>query len=178
MKKTGSSGNRSSSRSLVILEVIVVITFGVVCGVAATAMGSTSGAQAPEASQAFPVNDNGQSYGSVDEAVDGVEEPDLIRCQADNGKVGYCLKAEMEGETPRTSEEAEAIMMKGLRGYEIPVYEADGSTQIGVFTCGGPGSEIGGISPDGSSWSKTSNADGTITTTIEEADGTITKTTE
>lgn len=74
----------------------------------------------------YAVNENGQTYGTLSEAhLDepglSTEEwyqriPDLILAQATNGKEGYVTKGDLlSGKSP------------------IPVYEADGETQIGVL---------------------------------------------
>ena len=102
----------------------------------------------------------------------------MIRVEADNGKVGYCYRTELDPTPSHSREEAEAIMEQSMRGREIPVYESDGVTQIGVFTEGGPGSGVTMKKADGTTIEMVTNEDRTITTTITKPDGTVTETTE
>ena len=67
---------------------------------------------------------------------------------------------------------------RGLRGYTIPVYEADGVTQIGVFQVGGPGTTVQREQADGDTVTRTADADGNIITTTTHPDGTVTIETE
>ncbi len=79
---------------------------------------------------------------------------DLMEVKATNGQLGYVDRAvldELTGANAANPEEALA-WMREVEGYstptiEIPVYEADGSTQIGVF----PVSRTGGAKPSPSS---------------------------
>jgi len=85
---------------------------------------------------AWPKNDLGVTYGSALDAVSHEDEPDLIRVEATNGKVGYAYRTDLEG--PEPSSPAAAIAQQKARGGKpdvIPVYEVDGITQIGVFLC-------------------------------------------
>jgi hypothetical protein len=123
------------------------------------------------AKSAYPTNAAGQTCGG-DKPL--VENPDLVKVQATNGKAGYSLKADIYPDAdPRTPEEAEEITKRGLRGYMIPVYESDGVTQIGVFQVGGPGSKAVYGRADGTVTME-ADADGTIITTTVTADGTTT----
>jgi hypothetical protein len=90
----------------------------------------------------FGVNANGQSYGITG---DPRGEPDLIAVVATNGRQGYVYRAELE-EADGTSavrqfdspddavawQEANAGIVQS-----VPVYESDGTTQIGEFRVGG-----------------------------------------
>ncbi|TLM99271.1 MAG: hypothetical protein FDZ75_00480 [Actinobacteria bacterium] len=84
-------------------------------------------------SEPWPINARGQTYGIT---VDG-REPDLVRVAASNNRVGYSSRAELNGPTPSSPEEAlrwQAAQAGKVR--EVPVYQADGVTQIGVFRIG------------------------------------------
>lgn len=86
----------------------------------------------------YPKNQNGQTYGSAVYATSPETEPDLILAFGVDGTEGYLLKKDMEGELPNTPEEA--IEMQNNRspdGYDIPLYDKDGETVIGVFHVGG-----------------------------------------
>ncbi|MCP1186442.1 hypothetical protein [Paenibacillus sp. 1781tsa1] len=86
----------------------------------------------------YPKNKNGQTYGSAIYATSLETKPDLILAIGVDGTEGYLLKKDMEGELPNTPEEA--IAMQNNRspdGYDIPLYDKDGETVIGVFHVGG-----------------------------------------
>jgi len=100
------------------------------------------GAAEPETKQEtsvkYEINASGQTYnpeGSVDPNMD----PDLIRVEATNGRVGYVESALMHHppglSVPVTEGEVEAYMSHPLvmDGWSLPVYEADGVTQVGEF---------------------------------------------
>ncbi len=124
----------------------------------------------------WPTNEKGETYGSSGLAKSYDDVPDLVQVMATNGKVGYAFRISLDN--PPKAFEASSENEANLRGWEVPVYESDGVTEIGVFTVGGPGSEIGGTKADGTSWKMVSNPDGTITTTVTEPDGTKAVTTE
>ncbi len=82
----------------------------------------------------WPKNEYGVTYGSGGEAVSYEDEPDLIKVEATNGKVGYCYRTDLEG--PEPSSPAAAVAQQKARGGRsvvIPVYQVDGVTQIGSF---------------------------------------------
>ena len=88
---------------------------------------------------AFPVNSNGQTYGSSEDvAIDDL--PDLILAEATNGRMGYVnreLLDELTGANVSSPEEAVAWNEKmdaaTWETKQIPVYLLDGVTQIGTF---------------------------------------------
>lgn len=83
-----------------------------------------------------PVNANGNTYGSENEH----GTPDLIAVAATNGQSGYAYArdfAEVEG--PKPTSPADALAQQEAnegRTLSVPVYESDGTTQIGVFELG------------------------------------------
>lgn len=87
----------------------------------------------------FPKNENGQTYGSSADADSLETEPDLIAALGVDGTEGYVKRTDLEGEMPRTPEEAIASMNnnEASNGRQIPLYAADGKTVIGVFNVGG-----------------------------------------
>lgn len=90
---------------------------------------------APEgAPTVWSKNAHGVTYGSGLDAVSPEDEPDLIRVEATNGKVGYAYRSDLEGPEP-TSPAAAVAQQKAKEGKPdvIPVYEVDGITQVGVF---------------------------------------------
>ena len=125
------------------------------------------------AESVYPMNASGLTFGAHQPLV---EEPDLMAVMATNGRVGYCYRTELMGsqQEPRTPEEAVAGNEATLRGRMIPVYESDGTTQIGVFQVGGPGSKSIGKLADGTTITQEADADGNIITTKVAPDGTTT----
>lgn len=86
----------------------------------------------------YPKNKNGQTYGSAADATSPETEPELISATSVDGTEGYVLKKDIDGEQPKTPEEALAIQnSRPPGGYDIPLYDVDGKTVIGVFHIGG-----------------------------------------
>lgn len=86
----------------------------------------------------YPKNKNGQTYGSAADATSYETGPDLISATGVDGTTGYLLKKDIDGEQPKTPEEALAIQnSRPPGGYDIPLYDVDGKTVIGVFHIGG-----------------------------------------
>lgn len=81
----------------------------------------------------YKKNANGQTYGSALYAPNPKTEPDLIQAEDENGTVGYVLKTELEGPTPKTPEEATELMRKTPKVRKINLYASDGKTVIGTF---------------------------------------------
>lgn len=82
----------------------------------------------------YPVNENGQTYGSEADATSPETRPELISALTEDGIEGYVLKKDLDGELPKTPEEAIAIQnSRSPGGRDIPLYEFDGETIIGVF---------------------------------------------
>lgn len=97
------------------------------------------GQPAPYGSADFPVNAQGDSYGPS-ENVAFEDWPDLILVEASNGADGYVerdLLNEVTGANVSSPEEAVAWQKQsdseGWTVKELPVYESDGRTQVGVF---------------------------------------------
>lgn len=86
----------------------------------------------------FPKNNNGQTYGSSADASSPEMEPELISAVGIDGTTGYVLKKDLDGERPKSPEEAIAIQnSRPPGGVDIPLYDVDGKTVIGVFHVGG-----------------------------------------
>jgi len=83
----------------------------------------------------FPINENGQSYGSVLNATSPDTEPDLIKAYGEDGTIGYVKSEDLNGEMPKTPEEALSKQRsKTLReNRQIPLYDINGKTVIGKF---------------------------------------------
>lgn len=94
-----------------------------------------SEAEAPSdrVSVVYPVNENGQTYGSAADARNYEEEPDLISAYGSDGKTtGYVKKEDLQGPQPQNPEEAMQLM-KDAKPRDIPLYDVDGITVIGNF---------------------------------------------
>jgi hypothetical protein len=125
----------------------------------------------------WPENENGQTFGSAGRVLSPGDEPDLIAVASD-GKVGYCYKTDLFGQplsTPGSDEDVNVLNGIGLRGYAIPKYESDGTTQIGVFWIGGGSGGGGGM---GGRSEASADVHGTVITTTEAPGGAITITRE
>jgi hypothetical protein len=86
----------------------------------------------------FPKNKNGQTYGSNADAATSVKEPELISAIGVDGTAGYVLKKDLDGEQPKSPEEAIARQNgRPPGGRDIPLYDVDGENVIGVFHVGG-----------------------------------------
>lgn len=89
-------------------------------------------------SPAFPVNKQGQTYGSVPETWQGDmgQLPDLVEVIASNGEIGYMPK-EIAFPSPAGSpEEASKLSQRSARVSPTTVYASDGRTIIGEFVIG------------------------------------------
>lgn len=84
----------------------------------------------------YPVNDNGMTYGSgagIDEDDPG---PDLIAAYGTNGRCGFIRSADRDP-GPQTLADVRAHLADpDPDGYDIPLYQQDGVTVIGVFHIG------------------------------------------
>ena len=85
--------------------------------------------------QSYPVNANGQTYGSDLTAELTGETPDLVLVEGDNGVTGYAYAKDLEGPAFSSPEEAVAYV-KSHESLTIPVYASDGITVLGSFTMG------------------------------------------
>ncbi|WP_153047501.1 hypothetical protein [Paenibacillus sp. EZ-K15] len=86
----------------------------------------------------YPKNKNGQTYGSSADATSPETEPELISATGVDGTAGYVLKKDLDGELPKSPEEAIAIQnSRSPDGRDIPLFDVDGETVIGVFHVGG-----------------------------------------
>lgn len=81
----------------------------------------------------YPKNESGQTYGSSVDATSSETLPDLIKSIGVDGTEGYILKKDYVGERPKSPEEAIASMETNKDGRDIPLYDVDGKTVIGVF---------------------------------------------
>ncbi len=126
----------------------------------------------------WPENESGQTFGSSGQALSPGDEPDLIAVSSD-GKRGYCYKTDLDGPLPpasSSSKDMKVLSGIGLRGYAIPKYESDGTTQIGVFRLGA--GSVGGSGGMAGRYETSADVYGTLITTTEAPGGAITITRE
>ncbi|MEJ1089484.1 hypothetical protein WDU99_14300 [Microbacterium sp. Mu-80] len=129
---------------------VLVLALGVVGGAAVAAVpalfapANVSGGDietTPMPAPTYGVNTRGESFGSSADARTPAEEPDLIRAEARNGKVGYVRRTELEAadgtaamKTFGSPDDALAWQRKNAGAdVSIPVYLEDGVTVIGDF---------------------------------------------
>jgi len=129
---------RRRHRSVATLGLAAALTALVLGGAAlAGAFDADSPAPWPEpplaAESAYPTNAAGETCGTHEPLV---EKPDLMAAVGRYGVHGYLRRSDIIGAPPETPEEAAAQTRRSLRGYTVPLYEADGVTQIGVFRVG------------------------------------------
>ncbi|EJL45347.1 hypothetical protein BAG01nite_47110 [Brevibacillus agri] len=86
----------------------------------------------------FPINEQGQTYGSALNVTSLGAEPDLIKAYGVDGTLGYVRSEDLRGVKPKNPSEAVALTKqlnaKGSR--HIPLYDVDGKTVIGQFSIG------------------------------------------
>lgn len=86
------------------------------------------------------VNAKGETYG-VESQQNG--SPDLIAVMATNGQSGYAYAKDLHGgPMPTSPEDAVKNFSTPRPPREIPVFQSDGETQIGVFMAAGSGGGI------------------------------------
>lgn len=74
-------------------------------------------------------NRQGKSYGTAEGVRDDAKLPDLVSAYATNGKLGY-VYSDALSKKPTTR----AAARNAQQQWTVPVYEQDGTTQLGVFT--------------------------------------------
>lgn len=104
-------------------------------------------AASEKAEMKYAINANGLTYGHVDPKVapEQQEMPELIAAIGIDGTEGYVYACDLDGEQPRTPEEAVEYMArlekevaaaraaKSVYFRTIPLYASDGVTVIGEF---------------------------------------------
>jgi hypothetical protein len=97
----------------------------------------------------YPVNENGQTYGSMAfVSPNNPTPPDLVACMGIDGTEGYCYNTDLNAGQPNNPEEAIEYMRRLEERHEemrrtgeehvrtIPLYAYDGVTIIGEFGIG------------------------------------------
>lgn len=126
---------------------IAVLVIGVMVGMAMVVPAMAN----IEAGVKYPINENGQTYGTMNEVgPKSPYPPDLVAAKGIDGTEGYVYLKDLDGDQPKNPEEA-VVYMKNLEEqiqkaikngeeclYYIPLYKADGETVIGSFGMGIP----------------------------------------
>lgn len=116
-------------------QATVIIGIALVTGIIVGALGNgyAIGKTTSEPTHIFPKNESGMTYGSyLDATLD--EAPDLISAYGVDGTLGYVLLKDLEGEKPKSPQEALEQQNKNKgKVRQIPLYDVDGKTVIGVF---------------------------------------------
>ena len=126
---------KSFAGRTIIIGVILVagITVGMIDYYPTPAKTDTTPNQSQIPAYAYPVNENGQTYGSASYATSLETEPDLILATGVGSTIGYVQSEDLNGVQPKTPEEALELMRKAPSARKIPLYAVDGKTVIGTF---------------------------------------------
>ena len=130
--------------SVAVLGVGIGAAIAVVPSILAPAGVTTRDGIAPSAmpDPKYPTNSSGQTFGSLIDSNSPTNDPDLIKVEASNGKVGYVYKKDLDAADGTTAAESfkspsDAIAYQNAHAndapVQIPVYASDGKTQIGTF---------------------------------------------
>ena len=86
----------------------------------------------------YPTNQNGQTYGTLENIKSFDDAPELIKAEGVDGTIGYVKSSDVFTKMPESPEEA--VKMQAERdskgSYTIPLYAEDGKTIIGEFPVG------------------------------------------
>lgn len=125
---------RLGVRTVIIgIALIAGIVVGTLCFGVAIANTYSNQSLAPD--PVYPRNENGQTYGSGLYATSDTE-PDLIKAYGVDGTLGYVRSVDLDGPMPKTPQEALANQRRAGSIHQIPLYDVDGETVIGVFNVG------------------------------------------
>lgn len=84
----------------------------------------------------YPKNESGETYGSGMGHTPYERRPDLIESIGVDGTVGYVRQSEIDGEPPKSPEEALARQAEQTTPRYVNLYKSDGKTIIGKFKIG------------------------------------------
>lgn len=121
---------------ILIMAIIAGILLGTLCFDSVIASNNPN--QSFSSAPVYPINENGETYGSSSYAISLETEPDLISAIGVDGTLGYVRKTDLNGEMPNNPEQALAGMrQREGKVRQIPLYDVDGKTVIGAFNVGG-----------------------------------------
>lgn len=177
----GAHERRHRRRRRFIFIAVTILGAGIALGGAALAGAFDSSSPAPwpepslPAESVYPTNAAGETYGTSEPLV---EEPDLVAAIGRHGVHGYLRTSDIDGDPPDTPEEAAEQTKRGLRGYTVPLYGANGVTVVGEFQVGGSDGQMRMKQADGTVITMEADHDGNIITTTTHPDGSVTIETE
>ena len=107
-----------------------IISFFVFIVIITIASVASSRSDTMTSDNSFPMNSDGQTYGSLG-GINTIEEaPDLIEAQGVDGTFGYVLKTDLLGGKLKSPEDD----ISSIEGnVQLPLYDLDGKTVIGTF---------------------------------------------
>jgi len=138
------TSRRRSKKWIASVGVTVVVAASIPVAFVIGADASGPATRSQQAAASFPRNLHGLTYGSGLDAISPKNEPDLMQAFATNGKLGYVMRVDLESQ-PLPSSPAQALAIQRARtgaGKFVPVYNVDGTTQIGVFDINGTGQTL------------------------------------
>ncbi|PWW01198.1 hypothetical protein DFQ01_11088 [Paenibacillus cellulosilyticus] len=115
--------------------IVGTLTLG---GVLANPSDSSTQSTSSDKEISYPLNENGQTYGSSLDATSVEKEPDLVKAYGVDGTLGYVKSDDLNGPLPSSPEEALAQQRSKKGDREIPLYDVDGKTVIGKFVVQSP----------------------------------------
>ena len=129
--------NKARVGWLKLTTAIIALLVGAIAGIGVTAIvgGASTGNSSGSSKISFPLNVNGQTYGSS-LGVGLSAEPDLILAVGTNGRTGYISRKTLwavDGTDVTSPSQASAYMSRSTSARTIPVFEKDGTTVIGSF---------------------------------------------
>lgn len=130
----------SGSRRSVILGATLLAGAAFGLGLASQIYAPPAGAD-PASEELFPVNESGQTYGSLADAPSDEQAPDLILVELEDGTEAYILSEDLfaaEGGDVDSPEEAveymnqknsasRGVASEGSAGEDLPIYNRDGN---------------------------------------------------
>jgi hypothetical protein len=122
------------SAGLRFLAICIALCVGIMIGSYGVNLALAQNNNENNSAPKYQVNESGQTYGSSMEAESIETEPDLIWACGIEGESGYIKKTDLNGDMPKTPEEAVKITQENSAlSREIPLYDKDGETIIGSF---------------------------------------------
>ncbi|QQE73750.1 peptidase M56 BlaR1 [Brevibacillus composti] len=123
---------RIRNSALKLIVVGSVLGIGITLGI--LSVGTTLANRQDQDQINFPVNENGQTYGSSLYASSPSKEPDLIKAIGVDGTVGYVKSTDLNESLPKTPTQALDHQRNKKKGHRtIPLYDVNGKKVIGTF---------------------------------------------
>lgn len=123
---------RSIQMSILIVTLITGIFVGTLGFAANNNYRNPNASSVPD----YATNAYGETYGSDFHALTPDAVPDLILARGVDGTVGYVRNTDLNGEIPKTPQQALEQQRTRPKTRTIPLYDVDGRTVIGKFTIG------------------------------------------